>query len=81
MLQKQMKSKNIFFHVNLGKPFIHQIPFFISMLLQSTEQENMMYKVAVWMIYMLTVIKCHFITGLYVFVGICIKIHVDGSGK
>lgn len=49
--------------MNIGKPFIHQLPFYISILLQSTEQENMLYKVAVWMIYMLTVI-CYYITGL-----------------
>lgn len=38
----------------------------------------MLYKVAVWMIYLLTVI-CYYITGLYVFVEICVKI--DGCGK
>lgn len=58
-----MKSKNMFFHVNIGKPFIHQLPFYISILSQSAEQENMLYKVAVWMIYMLTVI-CYYITEL-----------------
>lgn len=60
-----MKCKNISLHVNIGKPFIHQLPFYISILSQSAEQENMLYKVAVWMIYLLTVIICYYITGLY----------------